>query len=346
MPNGRMYRRAPMARSNRASSRSFTSASKARRSSQVAKKRATNQPIARIQRRRRAPITKVAKNTRSVLVLAKQVRALQRSQIGLIQRHVLELNQIFIIPKVTPAIFSLINFSPTVQVTEQRHLAVAPYVQNTLLATFQPADEQLANTPEQTAKAAVLDSYKFYKTSTDDSIPADASYVPISTSMLVQLETTFETQQEMERWVLIMIVKQKPRSIHVTSNVHHYNLPDASAGLMNLADKNPFDRMPFPTRHYQVLVKKWVKLVHSPVDNTHVATKTFTLKFNYPHQYVNNDISNVTDPLNPTGPVISDNFNQRIPIAQNVFCLMQASSANVYVRIRKTDVWRDPHGNQ
>jgi hypothetical protein len=348
MPYGRMYRRAP--RVNRSS---FTrgvaaSARKGGKAAAVAKARAVNKPIARIQRKRMAPISKVAKNTQSVVVLARQVRALQRARIGEIQRHVMEASSFFIIPKTTPAIFSMINFGNSVQITEYRHSASPPYVTNTLLATLAPATgSQMNLTPAQTAQAAVLDQYKFYKTSTDDSVPVDASYVPISSTMLIQLTTTFSSSSALEndRWVLIMFVKQKPSAIKVTSNIHHYNLPDAAAGLVDLASENPFERMPFPRSHYKVLVKKWVKLSRDHKDADHRVDKTFTMRFSYPHQYVNNDESAVTNPANPTGSILYDNFNQRIPIAQNVFCIMQSSIANIECRMRKTDVWRDPHGN-
>ena len=346
MPYGRTNVR--VRRTNYRGSR-FTrnvAAQKIGRAARVALARKTNKPIARIQRKRARPMTKVAKNTASVYVLSKQVRALQRAQIGLVQRHVLETNQSFVIPKETPAIFSLINFERGVSIIHRKRDEVqgSDVINNVSLATFNPSNNEMSDA----IGSAEYDPFKFFKTQTDDVVPQDASYVPLSSTLLIQLSTSFGITAEMERWVLIMIIKQRPKSIQLTSNVHQYNLPDSSVGLINLASKDPFERMQFPIKHFQVLSKKWVKLTHNPVAETHTATKTFSMKFNYPHQYVNNDHSLAHSPA--TAGAIQDNFNQRIPIGQNVFCILSSSGDTAYYdvscKIRKTDVWRDPHGNQ
>lgn len=341
-----MYRRAPRSNRPRAPRRVAAAAAKDNRASKVALARSVNVPVARIQRKRAQPTTRVQKNTASVYVLSKQVRALQRAQIGLIQRHVLELSNSFIVPAETPAIFSLINFERGVNIVHRKREEVqgVDVINNIVLGTFNPANNEMSDaigSPE-------YDPYKFFKTETDDVVPVDASYVPISSTMLFRLSTTYGTSSEMDRWVLIMIIKQRPKSIQLHSAVHQYNLPDSSVGLMNLASKDPFKRMQFPTKHFQVLDKKWVKLVHSPVDNSHVAEKTFTMKFNYPHQYVNNDHS-LAHAVGTSG-AIQDSFSQRIPIGQNVFCIIQSSrddsGSDISCKIRKIDVWRDPHGNK
>lgn len=323
-------------------------AQKIGRAARVALARKTNQPVARIQRQRARPMTKVMKNTASVAVLSRQVRSLQRAQIGLLQRHVMDVDQ-FLIPEVTPAIFSVLNFEHlNNHILEYRHSTVAPYVNTVTLTTFAAAQDQLGQTPGQTAQAAALDPYKFYKTATDDQVPQDSSYVPISTNLLVSLETIFQAAStDTDRWVLIMFIQQKAKTIKRTTNIHHYNLPEAATGLTYLASTDPFERLPFPSQYYKVLVKKWVKLHNPPQNIDRTVTRTFNMKFQYPHQYVNNDHSIATNPVNPGGPVIYDTFDSRIPVGQNVFCIIQCSRPNaITCKLRKTDVWRDPHGNQ
>lgn len=341
-----MYRRAPRTGRSRYSARTATTSTKTGRANAVARARATNKPVARIQRKRAAPITRVAKNTASVAVLARQVRSLQRAQIGLIQRHVLDASTQFWIPQVTPAIFSLINFENNSNIIECRQSDTAPYLTTVTLASLTPrSDQQMAVAPGNTAKAAVLDPYKFYKTATDDAVPLDGSYVPISTNLLISLSTNFSAStNESDRWVLIMFIKQKTASIKKTTNVHHYNLPDAAAGLTHLASSDSFERLPFPHQYYTVLEKKWIKLVNPPQATNRTVERTVNMKFNYPHQYVNNDHSMATNPTNVSG-TIQDDFNARIPIGQNIFCIMQVSGGGVNCKLRKTDVWRDPHGN-
>lgn len=309
MPYGRGYQRSMGGTSRRRSSR-LTRASNAR-NTKFTKARNANKPVKRIQRRKYVP--KQIKNTASIAVLARQVRTLQRSQVGMYQtkrEYITDWpanNQATARLTVTsPLCFCANDFVSQLTTCSNWFLDVAGT--NTAVLHWRQ---------DQSAPVPAADEIHDMNQDNDNDIAQLDHYLPISTTVTFEFSLDMKPTDE-PVFVRVDVVKPRPGKMLLNSTVHSYMLPGAIQGFTNLA-ADPLNRNRINTGYYQVLHTKYSVLRNTKDTATAGAIIKRYMKVHipFPAKVLHTNLSDAAS--------TNETFYSNISMAQQVWVVVSTS---------------------
>lgn len=287
------------------------SASAAARAAAFKKARNTNKPVKRVQNRKYIP--KQIKNTASIAVLARQVRTLQRSQVGMYQTR-----REFITEWPSPAndAIRLIAQSPICfcandflsQIPNCAQLFIDVNGTNTAVKQWRQ---------DQSAPVPASDAEHDMNQDNDNDIAQPDHYLPISTTV------TFEFSYDMKPtdepvFIRIDVVKPKSGKMLINSSLHQYMLPGAIQGFTNLA-ADPLNRNRINKGYYSVLQTKYSVLRNTKDTGTLSAQIKRYMKIHIPFP------AKVLHCNCADNSVSTETFYTNIPMAQQVWVVVSTS---------------------
>jgi len=293
------------------------------RSIRNARSHVVNKPVRTIQKKKYVP--KVTKNTQSITTLARQVRKLQVSQLGLFQKRIEQVNLSAIsgsdmqIGPDRPFCFMLNDFTSNAAVwhpKDDNHLV------NSQFALFQ-------------YPTVLEEKYDFWQSANDDIVSSEV-YQPIRT--MLQFEIT-ETQVALNipRWVRIDFITLK-RTLPF-SDERIFQMPLGINGLGNLANNSMLLRNRYNPTYHKVLQTRWVKLNRGDYDTK--ARAFCTMKHTFPAKQLRVD-------KQPSG---NEYAHFMIPSNEQIWCIISTSAghlsenaAGIDITLKRTLHWRDPTG--
>lgn len=332
------------------------------RASKVAFKRAANKPVARIQRKRYVP--QRVKNTSSIRVLAKQVKSLQRSQVGRVQSKI----QSWRIPQVVlsswdtvsfwrgaPIAFALNDFTDQANVyMAHEHLdSTGQTASATTIYNKHPwsSFNGLNHTGSiNDSSMTYLKDNSYWRTQQDNTVSAEY-YLPLSSDVMFEFSRQMTPLEETE---CIRIDIVKPKKFHVQSVYSQLTLPAGLIGLQNLAAKTMFERNKLNPRYFTVVKTKFLyfKNSASTAANTdrRKITRTFRFRTRFPDKVMALDLNaHNTVPTGQGQTVDNADFIDLVNPKDVHWCLISTSQPSFNdtkwdMSMMRTIRWRDPHG--
>lgn len=337
------------ARASRA--RAYVRRGAASRAAAFTRRRNANKPVLRIQRKKYVP--KIAKNTQSIYTLAKQVRNLQRSQLGCYQQRsescTIDGSQW---SNTAPLCFAANNF-----IDENPIISVAN------ADTSNPSVNKLtAFMFHKMGGVNMPTKYDFWSESHDDSASREV-YLPISSTMTFEfnymtniLGTQHQGGNAYAVWpedVTIHILK--PKKVLYQTTEHAYTMPDCLPGFAHLADISMLNKNSINPNYWTVVKSKTIRFrmkkdFRTAVDETVQMFRKVNIHLPFPNKLVKPDLD--FDPTTtPQGIHVfaSNNFVKDI---YWVVISRSSSFANVgstlnprlEVSMKRIIRWRDQHG--
>ena len=322
------------------------------RASRFTKKRNSNQSVKRIQRKKYVP--KVKKNTQSIFTLAKQVRNLQRSQIGLYQDRV----EAATIDgsawwDTKPLLFCANNF------LDQTPIMTLANPDTSTPAIAIQTRFQLHSMGAPTMPAP----YDFWAEHNDDKASWEA-YLPISSTM--EFRVKYMQRLETKSWetpvpekVTIQVIKQKKQMMN--SVEHRFVLPDALPGLSMIANRDMLVANKINPAYFEVVTSKTLNFLptkYFPIGGSSTTQnqaiemeKTCKIHLPFPNKVLKPDITRTsTSPAQTYGE-----FAMNVPVNEQYWVLINRhcdhtvvgndKQCHIDISIRRTNRWRDQHGS-
>ena len=304
------------------------------RKSTTGKKRRPKTAVAKIQRKKYVP--KVVKNTMSVLTLARQVKRLQQSQLGLIQRHALTYQW----NKAEELQYPFNSCKPMCFCTNQ-------FVDlNKGNGTRQNPSMYMANEVGQGYKQTVFSNWDMtcwnealnpHWADQDDQVSMEA-YKPLGTSMKFEFAFNNLSPGERTRWCRIDIIR--PKKVVREGQLHLLKLPFGLGQFEKLTDNYMLYRNFINKLYWDVIHTKWIPVVN----NTNTVTKGFTKVVTINRSFKNDPIFRTDlNAMDPIGGSWAD-FQDNVPYNQTEWCVISCDLVPDRVSILKKDVWRDQAG--
>ena len=269
-------------RTSRVKSRMRAAAFRSRRSLAFKAARTGNKAVAKkLRKPTRLNTTKTGRNANAIVTLAKQVKSLQRENLGPFQKNV----EVFGLPDTfhwttdNPICFPINNFLHGDSNSGQTGCPV--YIGD--LTTSSPT--------VPTAKicghfnnfyphwgTGAHETYNFWFSEQKQSA-AKAGYRPISTQITIQTEQLGMNYGETV-WYRFDLVRRKDSRASVTTAAHNLNLPSNVMGLANLASEDIMARNRINRTMFEVIETKWVK-AYNPVNDGHKKDVRRQCKINF-----------------------------------------------------------------
>lgn len=324
--------------------------------SRFVKKRNANQPVRRIQRKKYVP--KVKKNTQSIYALAKQVRTLQRTRLGLYQDRVesctIDGSQWH---DTAPLLIMANNF-----------IDQAPVCSVANPDTTTPSVTTLTRFNTHAMGGNVMPgSYNFWNEHHDDQASSEA-YLPISTTLEFRLKYTqtmlaaYPYSTPIPEKVTIHVLK--PKKHMMNSSEHRYVLPDALPGLAKIATRDMLYANKINTKYFDIVQSKTFSFLQPkyfalPPQSDPSATnqaiemeRYCKIHLPFPSRILKPDIDPATLAV---GAQAYTTVPVNIPIDQQYWILISRSldhsvvggqhNCVMDVSIKRTNRWRDQHGS-
>lgn len=323
----------------------------ASRTARVLKARSTNKAVARIQRK--AYVPKLVKNTASIRVLAKQVRALQRSKIGPVQSVSEAWNWTWISGSLgatyfrdqRPILFCAHDFIDPGGVR-----APIYYSQDNSLT--QDTVGQLPGTASTwqrhvfpgTGEGVGADDFNFWF-KTDDNHASQEIYLPLSTNITFQFSGKMFTQTADVRFRIDVIRQKKMMTVNTDRRLQ---LPDAIQGLGNMISDDMLNRNRFNKEYFEVQQTKYITVKPPPAAiNTTAASvdREVNLYIPFKHHMLKPDID--AEGSSNDHPAFYKNCDPR----KLVWVLISTDMIGTphpdlqfKMAMKRTNRWRDQHG--
>ena len=307
----------------------------------VRAKRSVNKAVARTQRK--TFLSRPARNTDSIVSLARQVANLQKTQIGLFQKN-------YEICKLhnhgwhdhAPFAFPLNNFlkdecrifQATEDTTSHPGHIVPAYVVRNQFAHWSPTSPLLS------------DQFNYWAGANSDSASFIA-YRPISTTLNFKF-TAPALPPNVDYWVRIDIVQCKKTLPH--SNVHSLTLPNNLLALGNLAHDDIEKRNRINRQYFKIHKTKWLRM-HNDKNSTNTTIEKWCKihwKFNQFKKSSTEDLDAGAVIDTVTGPV-STTFETQMPKQDIYWVILSTSNQEpaddkIEVDISRYISYRDQHG--
>jgi len=298
----------------------------------VAAKRRTNRPVARIQRTPYAP--QRAKNTASIVQLARQVRSLQTSQIGSFQQRIEKYTE-----NLNAGTGSFTTKNPWAFCVNDFLLGATPGCP--IFATGSPAGEYKRGYWGTVATDINNNEIWDMWQDTQNDQCSLTQYMPISSTL--QFEFTIDDMPAAADTVWIRIDFVKMKNTHATTTQHQWNLPTCLPGMANLATDHLNVRNTInPALFTKVAKTKWLKIKPSMLANTNVVARTKQV-VQFPAKILKPDIADFA--------TSGESFYSNVALKDQVWCLINTSvhddnpwPQGLRVELRRHNKWRDPHG--
>lgn len=299
----------------------------------------TNKPVVRQQRKKYVP--KVVKNTQSIYTLAKQVKQLQVSKLGLYQKmyeniSVPHNSGTYTHSNLTPYCFMLNNFIRTTSPN-----AGAPvYGINSGGATQTLANFQKYNPP------SLSPVYNQWANAQDDTV-SRVAYTPISATYKFSFDMNM-TPSAKAFWIRIDFIT--PNKILNQTTVRSLALPNSLPGFGNLA-VDLFDDKNYINPTYWKMIKKPIFLKFENTSDTQGATsgnpptpnanrnikRYASCHFSFPNKVIKLDM----DDYATSGETVLSNM----ALKDQIWCVVSNSAnAAIETKISRTIRFRDQHG--
>lgn len=309
MPYGRPY---STLRSDRKSRYSRTST--AARSSRVAKARSGgNKAVAKTQKSRYVP--KTVKNTSSIYTLARQVKSLQRAQIGQVQKNYERLefgNHTVTWSEGQNFLFAMNDF------TDESPLFGGKTDSTTFPGNNVPGYIVESQFQHHTPVFAGFGDYSYWKGANDDQANKDC-YLPLSSEINMSFNAN-NLKSGYTVWIRVDIFKMKKVLLH--SNVHRLSLPSNMQALGKMATDNLQNRNRFNKTYFNLIKTKWIKL-HNNQETDMPVTGYFKHWQKFPEKVLKLDMDHHVE--TPVGNV-DPKFITNVPQDDIYWCMLSCSN--------------------
>jgi len=323
----------------------FVARGQTARRTAVAKSRAGgNRKVAAIQSR--AYVPRKVKTTSSIFALAKQVKALQRSQIGLYQKAYQK---------------TYVNMSPSAANRGLvNRVAFIPLNDFTYGSGFRQSYTDTSEQPQYVAFGQPFASFEplagltnnryNYWVNCNDTV-SSVAYLPIRCTINMQFELKNMKPNSDPLWIRYMIIKQKKQLLSTTA--HALNLPQNMNALCGMARDNR-DRNRINKEYFSVITDKWIKFsnTNDVMKDVHVV-RSVSMKFPSKLLTVDKEF-----PVTDNDPNITAQVNQTFtsniePTDVYYLCIHTSRECNnhvspdpevLYLQANRFISWRDQHG--
>lgn len=278
------YGRYSKRRGTTSSRKLFGARSRAARSAAVKAARTGNKAVARkLRKPTRLDTTKTGRNANAIVTLARQVKSLQRENLGSFQKN----TEVFRLPDTyhwthdNSMCFAINNFlrqdpGPGVQASGSPVYIGDLSQTNPTVPTAVIAGNFNNFYPHWGTGAH--ESFNFWFSEQKQSA-AKAGYRPISTQITLQTKQIDMAYGDVV-WYRFDLVRRKNTRASTNTTAHHLNLPGNVMGLANLASDDMVARNRINRTHFEVIETKWIK-AYNPVNDGHKKTITRTCKINF-----------------------------------------------------------------
>jgi len=334
-------------RGNRTRRRSYLSRTKARRSTRVARARAGgNAKVARAQTR--AYVPKIVKNTDSIYTLAKQVRRLQRSQLGLYQKRYEESWMRFAstgdgLGFADRVVFCALNdFSDTARWYRGAIVNNAPTIDTIVNSA---TDAHWRKWTPQSANST-SDKYNYWVNSNND-VVSPVCYLPIRTMVTLTFDLRNMAPGVDPMYIRVMVIKQKKTLLHTTAR--SLNLPSNFNALAGMAKQFAPERNRINKEYLSVHYDKWIKL-NNGQDTQKDIQRTVRVPMRFPNKLIKVESVNPIRDNDPESiePAVLQGFTTNVEPDQVYYLALFASrpretTEGLYVFCNRFNAWRDQH---
>lgn len=270
--------------SSRKSGSSYATGVRARRSLAFKAARTGNKAVAKkLKKPTTLKSTKTGRNADAIVTLAKQVKSLQRENLGPFQKNV----EVFGLPDTfhwttdNPICFAINNFlrqdpGPGVQAS-----GCPVYIGDlTTTSPTVPTAKICGNFNNFYPHwgTGAHESYNFWFSEQKQSA-AKAGYRPISTQITIQTEQLEMSYGDIV-WYRFDLVRRKNSRASTTTTAHNLNLPTNVMGLANLASEDIMARNRINRTHFDVIETKWIK-AYNLVNDGHKKNIRRVCKINF-----------------------------------------------------------------
>jgi len=311
----------------------------AARNRKVAEKRASNAPVKTEQKRKYTP--KVVKNTASIQTLARQVRDLQLSKLGSVQKTFESFvfnSDTYKLITTQPFVFALNDFTKQAPIWHGVPDNISS-VGNTIPGTVVTATWQTRTFPFPS-----LDEYNYWSGAQDDECNPD-SYLPISTLVHFKFKSNLNPFEKV--WYRVDIIQAKKNMLYTKEK--KLSLPDNVMGLGNLASNNMTQRNRINRQYFHILQTKWI-CVHnnSGLNGQRDVERHMKIPFQFKPQDHTTKLGAGQNHHTITGNTHTQ-FATNMPQDAIIWCVVstsnESSSSNAaLVQCTRFNKWRDPEG--
>lgn len=291
-----------------------------------------NKPVEKTQSSKYIP--QKTKNTMSIMTLAKQVKNLQVTKLGLYQKNYLNFqfdpSDIDTPPSwfgaASPLLIPVNDF--TSHPIYRGFLGTNKFPSISSVGSFAKAKFGFTEEAENTS----------YWTLSNDDTASPIAYQPITCNLTFDIEGTVSNQAK-EQWFCVHVFRQKKVLTHTTA--HSLNMPYNLYGLRNMASQGE-NCNKFNKEYFDVIQTHWFRMPKTDVNNTyHSVRKNVNIKL--PPKVLRLDMDQTISHDNLDVPIP---FAGALPVKDQIFCMLSTNyiNNNCKVTIRKFISYRDQHG--
>jgi len=325
MPNGfSKYRNSTVA------SRLTGRTNAAARAAAVSRARARNQPVKKaltMPKRTSSRRPTKYKNKSAILVLSRQVKALQNSKFG-------DRQSIFMTAKLTDAVGLPTADAPVTFMLNDFYDA-NPIYRGTVTSDGHAGYISVGTWQKPTYKSGLQDAYEWTARMNEDTV-STIEYVPISRKLFMNFSYTIPAGTAPVRLrVTIFRTKRQP----VATAIVNYAMPYALGAYRYMSVPAGADyRNIFSPKYHSVLQDKWMT-IRSPATGSTKSTRSISIPYAFPQKSLKPDFNS-----NPTGQKLWTN----LPQDDCIWCLISTSelSPAIITEINMSSYcsYRDHHG--
>lgn len=284
------------------------------------------------------------KNTNSIFALAKQVRALQKTQIGAYQEVYQNAYKIYYgaseaeFVKNKTLFFAMNDFTSYASLLFSQTTNDQPQY-----GVVSPGGQWTNWVPN--ANKSLRDRHNYWVNSNDDAASL-VRYHAISTTITAQIEYAGMANNQEPVWLRFDIIRQKKKLLHTTAR--QLNLPGNMNALSGMALKSS-ERNKYHKDYFQVVSTKWVKFSNNTDETRDVLRNVkFHMKFDKTYDLDIDEPIIDRDELAPD-PNVPQSFLTNMDPTHVYYLVMQSSdsigsSQRVNCFFQRTIRFRDQHG--
>jgi len=313
-------------RTSTVANRLFTGNDNAR-SITLTRQRKTNKPVKKALARPKTPVRCCSRNKNAIMVLSKQVKALQNSKFG-------DKQSIFMTTKLTDAVGLPTADAPCAFMLNDFYNN-HPVYRGTIDGNGHAGNITVATWDKPTYKSGLQDAYEWTARMNTDSV-STIEYLPISRKLFMNFSYTIPAGTVPVR-VRVTIFKTKKQPL--ATSIVNYSMPYALGAYRYMCVPAGADyRNIFSPRYHTVIQDKWITL-RSPSTGTLKSTRSIAIPYAFPQKSLKPDFTD-----SPTGQKLWTN----LPQDECVWCLISSSelSPTIVTEINMSSYcsFRDKHG--
>lgn len=289
------------------------------------------------------PVSNYIANNRSAIVtLSKQVKNLQMSQLGLLQRKSVAVSwykptdTAYPFSNTRPLCLCLNQFVGEIDTTITPHAPKLPALFYTDTGGNGIAFRRFAPYLPSVFASGATPALNPHFMSNDNKVSSEV-YKPLGCKVSLQLSWNTITETTQPGWIRIDIIRPKKTLLQTVK--HELNMPLGLGQFANLAHQDQLVRNYINPTLWHVKDTRWIKMTYGAAEMDQ-QQKTLTFKRSYKNDPIMKpDLNAVT----VTG-VYSSFFENMSPQDLEWMIISTEGESPYYITIKKEMVWRDQHG--